>query len=82
VNSQPNIHFSGPGYITKAIHSLENGAQKIAMSRRHRKGRGAVIVAPEGIRSIGFVISALYRLAVPPEQSSETFPWLSFFIAS
>jgi hypothetical protein len=52
VNSQPNIHFSGPGYITKAIHSLENGAKKIATSRRHRKGRGAMIVTPEGIRSI------------------------------
>jgi hypothetical protein len=79
VNSQPNIHFSGPGYITKAIHSLENGAKKIATSRRHRKGRGAMIVTPEGIRSIGLMTSALYRLAVPPEQSSETFSWLSVF---
>jgi len=42
------ITRTGPGYVTKAIHSLANGAQKIITSRRHRKGRGAMLVTPEG----------------------------------
>jgi len=39
--SHSNITFSGPGYVTKAVYFLEDGVQKIATSRRHRKGRGA-----------------------------------------
>lgn len=41
--------FSGPGYITKAVHTLAGGVHKIVTSRRHRKGRGALMVSPEGI---------------------------------
>jgi len=37
--TQSTTKFSGPGYITKAVHSLAGGAKKIATSRRHRKGQ-------------------------------------------
>jgi len=47
-DSHVKISFSGPGYITKAIHSLAGGVQKIATSRRHRKGRGALLFTPAG----------------------------------
>ena len=49
-DSHSNIHFFEPGsrYITKAIHLLEDGTQKIATSRRHRKGRGVLLVNQDG----------------------------------
>ncbi len=40
--------FSNSNYITQAIHTLENGGQKIITSRRHRKGRGAMFVSHKG----------------------------------
>lgn len=49
--SHTNISFSGPRYVTKAVHLLENGVQKVVTSRRHRKGRGALLIAPEGVKS-------------------------------
>ena len=67
-NSHPNINFSGPGYVTKAVHLLEDGVQKIVTSRRHRKGRGGIIVFPEGI---------------PPEPAAKyKNPWLRFWAPS
>jgi hypothetical protein len=51
-NSQTNISFSGPGYVTKAVHLLEDGVQKIATSRRHRKGRGSLLVTPDSVKPI------------------------------
>lgn len=48
-DSHVKISFSGPGYITKAVHTLAGDVQKIATSRRHRKGRGALLLTPEGI---------------------------------
>ena len=62
--THPDINFSGPGYVTKAVHSLEDGSQKIATSRRHRKGRGPIHINPEGIRS------------TVPERK---YPWLHFW---
>jgi len=55
-NSHKNIRFSGPGYITRAVHLMANGTQKVVTSRRNRKGRGAVLINSEGIRlpTIGF----------------------------
>ena len=50
-----------PGNVTKAIHILENGAQKIATSRRHRNGREALLVTTKGVKST----TARYK-----------FPWL------
>ena len=47
-DSHINTHFSGPGYITKVVHSLAGGVQKIASSRRHRKGRGTQIISAAG----------------------------------
>ena len=41
--SHTSIDFSGPSYITKVVHSLANGMQKVVTSRRHRKGRGGII---------------------------------------
>lgn len=49
MNSDKNIHFSGPGYISKAVHSMANGTKKIVTSRRNRKGRGSIIITVEGI---------------------------------
>ena len=63
-DSHKNISFSGPGYITKAVHTLAGDVQKIATSRRHRKGRGALIITPEG------------HTAVPPKHK---YPWLYFW---
>ena len=56
--------FSGPAYITKAVHTLAGGMQKIATSRRNRKGRGAMIITPEGIKL---------------ESSGFKFPWFRFW---
>lgn len=63
-DSHSNINFSGPGYITKAVHSLADGAQKIATSRRHRKGRGVIMVSPEGTQ---------------PRLAQYKNPWLCFW---
>ena len=65
---ETNIIFSGPGYITKAVHILENGVQKIVTSRRHRKGRGALIVTSEGVVK-----------SVSPKLK---YPWLHFWAPS
>ena len=51
-NSHTNIRFSGPGYVTKAVHLLENDVQKVVTSRRHRKGRGALLVTTEGVKVV------------------------------
>jgi len=48
MNSHKNIHFSGPGYISKSVHSMANGTKKIVTSRRNRKGRGSIIVTHDG----------------------------------
>lgn len=61
---QPHSHFTGPGFITKAIHHLEDGRRKIITSRRHRKGRGAMIVSTDDERPI-----------TKPRKS----PWLRFW---
>ena len=45
--TQAKIKLSGPGYITKAVHSLAGGMQKVVTSRRQRKGRGALIISAE-----------------------------------
>ena len=50
--TQSTAKFSGPGYITKVVHSLEGGVKKIATSRRHRKGRGALLVTSEGVHAV------------------------------
>lgn len=51
-HSHTNIGFSGPGYITKAVHLLEDGVQKIATSRRYRKGRGVLLVTTKGVKAV------------------------------
>jgi hypothetical protein len=63
-DSHVKISFSGPGYITKAVHTLAGDVQKIVTSRRHRKGRGALIVTPEGVTSVS------------PQRK---YPWLHFW---
>ncbi|MCF7971537.1 MAG: hypothetical protein K9L22_10290 [Methylococcaceae bacterium] len=63
-NSHTNISFFGPGYVTKAVHLLKDGVQKIATSRRHRKGRGTLLVTPAGVKS-------------PPPRFK--YPWLHFW---
>jgi hypothetical protein len=67
-DSHTNISFSGPGYITKAVHISENDVQKIVTSRRHRKGRGAMLVFPEGIQ--------------PEPTAKHKNPWLRFWAPS
>ena len=64
--TQSKIKFSGPGYTTKAVHSLAGGVQKVATSRRRRKGRGAMIISPEGAISV----------------SRHRNPWLCFWAPS
>jgi len=65
--SHVKISFTGPGYITKAVHTLAGDVQKIATSRRHRKGRGALIVTPEDLT------------AAPAKHK---YPWLRFWAPS
>ncbi len=67
-NPDKNIRLSGPGYITKAVHILENGVQKIVTSRRHRKGRGALIITSEGV--------------VKSASPKFKYPWLHFWAPS
>ena len=67
-DTHTNISFSGPGYVTKAIQFLENDVQKIVTSRRHRKGRGAMLVFPEGIQ--------------PEPAAKHKNPWLRFWAPS
>jgi len=67
-NSHTNISFSGPGYVTKAVHLLKDDVQKIVTSRRHRKGRGAMLVFPEGIQ--------------PEPAAKHKNPWLRFWAPS
>ena len=66
-DSHTNISFSGPGYITKAVHSLAGDVQKVVTSRRHRKGRGATMVIPEGVK---------------PSVSERRNPWFRFWAPS
>lgn len=50
-HSKSTIRRSGPGsFTTKAVHTLADGSQLIATSRRHRKGRGPLRIAPDGTR--------------------------------
>ena len=67
-DTHTNISFSGPGYVTKAVHLLEDDTQKIVTSRRHRKGRGPMIVLPEGIQ--------------PEPAAKHKNPWLRFWAPS
>ena len=50
-HSHTSSSFFGPGYNSKVVHSLVDGSLKIATSRRHRKGRGPIIITPEGVRA-------------------------------
>lgn len=52
-NSHSNIHLTGPGsgYVTKAVHTQADDVKKMITSRRHRKGRGALIIRPESAAS-------------------------------
>ena len=61
------IDHSGPGYITKAVHSFSDGSQKIITSRRHRKGRGPILIDPQSVKQI------------PVGQKN---PWLRFWAPS
>lgn len=63
------IDHSGPGsgYISKAVHSFVDGSQKIVTSRRHRKGRGPILIDPKGVKQ------------VPVGQKN---PWLRFWAPS
>lgn len=63
--TQSTTKFSGPGYITKVVHSLAGGVKKIATSRRHRKGRGAIVVSPEGVAAIPWHKSPWLRFWAP-----------------
>lgn len=60
-----NTKFSGPGYVTKAVHYLTDGTQKVITSRRHRKGRGAFIVTPEGTVAKQLQINPWLRFWAP-----------------
>ncbi len=62
--SKSGTRYFGPAYITKVVHLLEDGTQKIATSRRHRKGRGLMLMSPEGVRKT---------------VSGRRYPWLSFW---
>jgi len=39
-------------YITKVVHSLADGTQKIVTSRRHRKGRGLILLSHDGVKQV------------------------------
>ncbi|GFO73958.1 hypothetical protein BPLS_P0324 [Bathymodiolus platifrons methanotrophic gill symbiont] len=71
-NSHTNISFSGPGYVTKAIHILENGVQKVATSRRHRKGRGALFFTSEGVKAGSRYFCESLFWASQPKQAAKT----------
>ena len=61
--THPVIRRSGPIYITQATHLLEDGSRKVITSRRHRKGRGAIVLPVEG--------------AMPLK--AKKYPWFNFW---
>lgn len=44
-----HVHRTGPGYTTKAEHTLTGDTKRVITSRRHRKGRGSQLVGSDGI---------------------------------
>ena len=51
-DSKSGTRFSGPTYVTKAVHSLVDGTQRIVTSRRHRKGRGPILLSHGGVKQV------------------------------